>query len=148
MGHEPVVTLDKVSFAFNGTPVLEDVTLEIQEREFVSMVGPNGGGKTTMLRLILGLLRPVQGEVRVFGRAPERVRERIGYTPQHAMYDPRFPVTVIDVVLMGCLTGHWGGAYSRRDRDAASARPGGDAARASRGFAVQRSCRAGNASGC
>lgn len=120
MGHESVVALDRVSFGFNGAPVLENVSLEIQEREFVSMVGPNGGGKTTMLRLILGLLRPVQGEVRVFGRSPERVRQRIGYTPQHAMYDPRFPVTALDVVLMGRLAGHRGGVYSKKDRDAAT----------------------------
>lgn len=119
MGQEAVVKFDSVSFAFNGTSVLEEVSLEIREREFVSMVGPNGGGKTTLLRLILGLLHPAQGEVRVFGRAPERVRERIGYTPQHAMYDPRFPVTVIDVVMMGRLAGHVGGAYSRKDRGAA-----------------------------
>ena len=115
----PVIALRDVTFAYDTVPVLEDATLDVQEREFISMIGPNGGGKTTLLKLILGLLRPSAGEVRVFGGRPESARRRIGYTPQHARHDPQFPVNVMDVVLMGRLERRWGGAYSKADKAAA-----------------------------
>jgi zinc transport system ATP-binding protein len=69
----------------------------------VCIVGPNGGGKTTLVKLILGLLEPSVGEIRVFGKPPKTARSRIGYMPQHLLYDPLFPVTVSDIVLMGRL---------------------------------------------
>ena len=103
MSTEPVVSLRDVTFSYGGVPALENVSLSVGDREAVSVVGPNGGGKTTMLRLILGLLTPQRGEVRVFGQSPRRARLRIGYMPQHVRYDPQFPVTVIDIVLMGRL---------------------------------------------
>jgi zinc transport system ATP-binding protein len=116
---EPAVSFAGVSFSFGAVPVLEDVTLSVREREFASIVGPNGAGKSTLLKLILGLLRPNTGEVRVFGERPTKVRQRIGYTPQHAQYDPLFPISVLEVVLMGRLEKHWGGRYSRADKEAA-----------------------------
>jgi zinc transport system ATP-binding protein len=105
-------------FSYDGHPVLEDVNLSIPQGDFVSVVGPNGGGKTTLLKLMLGLLRPSRGEVRVFGAAPEQARPRIGYMPQHAELDPQFPATVMDVALMGRL-GHRRpfGRYSRKDKE-------------------------------
>ena len=114
-----VISLDNVIFAYNAVPVLEHVDITVEAGEFISIVGPNGGGKTTLLKLILGLLRPAKGEVRVFGEPPVRVRRRIGYTPQHARYDPQFPVTVTDVVLMGRLEQRWAGRYAKRDKQAA-----------------------------
>ncbi len=119
MAGESVIALEHVSYAYNGVRVLEDVSFDVHEREFISIVGPNGGGKTTLLKLILGLLPPASGVVRVFGDSPGRARHRLGYTPQHASYDPQFPVTVLDVVLMGRLGQRWGGRYSRADRHAA-----------------------------
>lgn len=98
---EPIIQLDGVSFAYNGEDVLEDVNLSLPERAAACVVGPNGGGKTTLLKVLLGLLKPQAGRVRVFGRKPDRVRDRIGYVPQHFHHDPLFPVTVMDVVLMG-----------------------------------------------
>ena len=62
-----VIELRNVSFAYNSTPILEDVCLEVPLRDFACMVGPNGGGKTTLLKLILGLLTPARGQIRVFG---------------------------------------------------------------------------------
>lgn len=115
----PVVCLKRVNFAYETMPVIEMADLDIYPGEFSCMVGPNGGGKSTLLRIILGLLRPDSGEVRVFGEAPVRARHRIGYTPQHIRFDPLFPVTVLDVVLMGRLEQCFAGAYSRRDRAAA-----------------------------
>ena len=83
------------------------------------IVGPNGGGKTTLVKLILGLLRPQRGEVRVFGQPPHRARLRVGYMPQHVQHDPQFPVTVMDIVLMGRLGQGVLGWPGRADRRAA-----------------------------
>jgi zinc transport system ATP-binding protein len=108
-------------FSYNGLPVLQDVNLSIQTGQKVCMVGPNGGGKTTLVKLILGLLHPTQGTVRVFGGQPEVERKRIGYAPQHSVFDPKFPVSVTDVVLMGRIgRANLLGPYRRRDRHAAS----------------------------
>lgn len=117
----PVVQFEDVTFSYGALPVLQNVTFSVQQGELTYIVGPNGGGKTTLLRLILGLLKPARGRVRVFGEAPERVRHRIGYTPQHMQFDPQFPVTVRDVVLMGRLNGPAGGPYAEPDRRAALA---------------------------
>jgi len=121
MAREHVIELDDVSFAYDGRPVLEHVTLEVHRHELTSIVGPNGGGKTTLLRLILGLVRPGTGTVRVFGASPRRARRRIGYMPQHARHDPQFPVTAMDVVLMGRLERRLCGPYAQSDREAALA---------------------------
>ncbi len=124
MTEKPVVELRDVSFAYDGVPVLKDVNVSIGRHESVCIVGPNGGGKTTLLKLILGLLKPDAGRVRVFGEAPRRTRLRIGYMPQHVHHDPKFPVTVTDVVLMGRLGQSgllgWLGWYGEADRRAAA----------------------------
>ncbi len=72
------IVIKDLWFSYDGHPVLEDVNLSVPQGDFVSVVGPNGGGKTTLLKLVLGLLRPSQGEVRVFGAPPEQARPRIG----------------------------------------------------------------------
>ncbi|MFH2057266.1 MAG: ABC transporter ATP-binding protein [bacterium] len=115
-----VVELEQVTFGYNSKPVITAVSLQLKERDFVWVVGPNGGGKTTMIRLILGLLRPQQGTIRVFGKSPEAVRERIGYMPQQVHLDAHFPFTVLDVALMGRLgCARRFGPYRRRDREIA-----------------------------
>lgn len=112
-----VVEFERVSFAYDGSLVLENVTFGIDRGDFLSIVGPNGGGKTTILKLILGLVRPRAGEVRVFGNSPEKARSRIGYMPQNTTLDPLFPVSVREVVLMGRLgASSVLGFYSRADR--------------------------------
>ena len=123
MSNVPVISLENVSFAHNGLPVLEDVNLTVGTRELICVVGPNGGGKTTLLKLLLGIFHPQTGKVRIFGVPPEEARHRVGYVPQHPQYDSLFPVTVLDVVLMGRL-GRGGvsglfGWYGRSDREAA-----------------------------
>ncbi|MDO5552543.1 MAG: metal ABC transporter ATP-binding protein [Planctomycetia bacterium] len=97
----PVVEMQNVCFAYGNETILDDVSLTIQQGDFASIVGPNGGGKTTLVRLALGLLRPVRGSVRLFGDACERTRGRVGYSPQHPAIDLAFPVCVYDVVRMG-----------------------------------------------
>ncbi len=109
------IKLKDVSFAYKQRNILEDVNLVVEEGEFASIVGPNGGGKTTLLKLILGLIRPDRGEIRIFGLPPGQARHRIGYMPQYAHLDMDFPATVMDVVLMGRLDKRslW---FSRQDR--------------------------------
>jgi zinc transport system ATP-binding protein len=120
MPEKTVISINNVSFAYTGgVPILEKVNLTILARDSVCIVGPNGGGKTTLLKLILGLLKPTEGRIRVFDKKPEEARLQIGYVPQYAHYDPQFPVTVLEVVLMGRLGSRFGGPYSREDKKAA-----------------------------
>ncbi|MCK5378022.1 MAG: ABC transporter ATP-binding protein [Acidobacteria bacterium] len=118
----PVIDVQNVSFAFGHVePVLRDVSFTVDRGDFASIIGPNGGGKTTLVKLILGLLSPQSGNIRVFGQSPEQARPRIGAMPQHAVTDAHFPIRVIDVVLMGCLRpGRNFGPFSAADRAAAS----------------------------
>ena len=121
MTNRNAIRFDRVNFAYGVAPVLEDVSFTIAEREFAAIIGPNGGGKTTMLKLILGLIEPQTGFVRVFGRTPVVARRRIGFMPQYPGLDTKFPVTVMDVVLLARLGGgHRIGRYSGADRAAAA----------------------------
>ncbi len=118
----PVVELEDVSFGYRvGVRVLEDVSLRVDAGEFVAIAGPNGGGKTTLLRLVLGLERPTAGSVKVFGRPGGKSVEgaRIGYLPQRARLIGEAPVTVREVVSTGRLApaGIWG-PLRRADREA------------------------------
>lgn len=100
-------------------PVLEDINLELDEGDFLGLIGPNGGGKSTLLKVMLGLIEPKRGTVRIFGLPPAEARKLIGYMPQKTLFDPSFPVTALEVVLMG-LYGKLGlfKRYSREDREA------------------------------
>ena len=111
---ETVITLEGVYFSYNEEPILENVNLQIHDREMIGIVGPNGGGKTTLLRLILGLLKPDRGKILVFGDSPSRACHRLGYVPQHMQFDNRFPVSVLDVVLMGVVKKTGFGPFSRK----------------------------------
>jgi zinc transport system ATP-binding protein len=115
-----IVSFQRVSFAYSGDPVVVDASFDIRAGEFVSVVGPNGGGKTTLLRLILGVIRPDAGSVQVLGGSPERARGRMGYVAQFSRFDPLFPVTVMDVVQMGRIGSFVAGPYRRDDRLAAA----------------------------
>ena len=122
----PVVELDDVSFGYRaGVRVLEDVSLAVAAGEFVAIAGPNGGGKTTLLRLVLGLERPSEGTVRVFGQPAGKGARgaRIGYLPQRSRLLGEAPVTVREIVSTGRLApaGIWG-PLRRADRDAVDAR--------------------------
>jgi zinc transport system ATP-binding protein len=98
-----VIRLDDVWVKYGDITVLEGITLSIQDMDFLGIIGPNGGGKTTLLKVILGLINPSRGSVTVLGDSPERSRRYIGYVPQISQFDREFPVTVLDVVLMGRL---------------------------------------------
>jgi len=117
MAHEEVVRLEDIWVHYNGTPILEGITLSVEQGDFLGVIGPNGGGKTTLLKVILGLITPSQGKIWVLGKPPERSRNNIGYVPQYNLFDRDFPISVWDVVLIG----RYGRAgllrrYSREDR--------------------------------
>ena len=98
-----IVEVKNVSFNYEGISVLEDVNITIEKNDFLALIGPNGGGKTTLLKLILGLIKPSQGSITVFGASPKQGRRNIGYLPQLFTFDFYFPISVIEVVLMGRL---------------------------------------------
>ena len=97
------IHMEGLDFAYNGTLVLQNVRMTLEEGHVACLIGPNGGGKTTLLRVILGLLHPVRGTVRVLGRPPVEARLEVGYVPQDFVYDARFPIRVRDVVAMGSI---------------------------------------------
>lgn len=117
MKETPHIEVRDLWFSFNGNPVLEEVNLEIYPGDFLAIIGPNGGGKTTLLKLMIGLLKPDKGSVRLFGHPPREVAHRIGYVPQELEPDKGFPISVFDVVLMGRLKGGGGRwRFSKKDQ--------------------------------
>jgi len=100
--------------------VLEDINLQLDAGDFLGLIGPNGGGKSTLLKAMLGLIKPDRGEIAIFGLPPAAARNRMGYVPQKTVFDRSFPVKVLDVVLMGRYSRkgllH---RYGRQDRQAA-----------------------------
>ena len=104
----PALELDRVTFGYGSVPVLRDVSLRVDEGEFVAVVGANGSGKTTLLQLALGLLRPTTGVVRLFGvdAASFMDWQRIGYVPQRALARSALPISVEEVVWSGLAGQH------------------------------------------
>lgn len=97
----PAVLLDGVRASYDGRLALEDVSFEVPEGTFCALVGPNGAGKSTCLRLVLGLVRPDAGRVEVFGGPPGSDPRPVGYVPQRVVIPRGFPISVLDVALMG-----------------------------------------------
>lgn len=102
---------------YGSETVLEDVCLSVKAGDFLGIMGPNGGGKTTLIRVLLGLVPFRRGSVSVMGLPPVRGRTRVGYVPQAGGHDPAFPITAVQVASMGRLgKGRLAGRLSRRDR--------------------------------
>jgi ABC-type Mn2+/Zn2+ transport system ATPase subunit len=101
----PIIRFSNATFGFPGVTALKDISLEIDEGEFVGVIGPNGSGKTTLCRAVLGLMRPRAGNVQVFDCACEELRchhrARIGYLPQKGSVERNFPITALETVMMG-----------------------------------------------
>lgn len=98
---EPMVQIEDLYFYHNGQEILSDIHLTVNKGDFVSIIGPNGGGKTTLVKLILGLLSPSKGTVRIQGKSPAENGTVIGYVPQYINHNLNFPASAMDVVLMG-----------------------------------------------
>ena len=99
---EPLIKIENLTVAYDKVPVLQNVDLEIFDKDFLGLIGPNGGGKTTLLKAILGLLKPEQGKIS-FRKDVQGRRKPIGYLPQVKHIDRKFPITVFDVVLSGSV---------------------------------------------
>lgn len=123
-----IIELQDVTFSYGAAPVLERVSLQVKGGEFLGIVGPNAGGKSTLLKLILGLLKPQSGHIRILGKRPMEASRMLGYVPQYPSFPRDFPITVEQAVLLGRIGAHtrysWlstllPGGYNQADRLAA-----------------------------
>lgn len=98
-----IIEIDRVCFSYITEEVIKDVSLQIHKGDYVGIVGPNGGGKTTLLKLMLGLLEPEHGKIKLFGTDIKDFKDwpRIGYVPQRTHIDANYPITVEEMVAMG-----------------------------------------------
>ncbi len=93
-----------ISFSYNQkVNVLTEVNFEVKEKDFIALIGPNGGGKTTLLKIILGLINPSSGKIDVFGNNQKKARSMIGYVPQYSKIDLEYPISVYEVIMSGLL---------------------------------------------
>jgi zinc transport system ATP-binding protein len=117
-----VIEFEDVSFTYRERDllVLKNASFKIEAGEFFGIIGPNGGGKTTLLKLVMGFLKPTSGKIRVFGKTPQAARSEIAYVPQTQRFDRQFPISVLELVLGGRLS-HlpWYGSFSAQDKQAA-----------------------------
>ncbi|MGV8025737.1 MAG: metal ABC transporter ATP-binding protein [Anaerolineaceae bacterium] len=100
---QPVIQIHNLWAGYDTQPALEDINLDVMQGDFIGLIGPNGGGKTTLFRVLMGLIEPMKGEVIVMGTSAKKGRCHIGYVPQQVAFDREFPISVWDVVKMGRL---------------------------------------------
>jgi len=100
---DKVIEVEHVYFSYDNVPVLEDICFSVERKDFCVIIGPNGGGKTTLLKLLLGILKPDKGTIKILGKNPNDVRHKLGYLPQYTDFKLSFPISVMDVALMGRL---------------------------------------------
>lgn len=113
----PIISFEKVSFSYGDLQVLENASFQIQSGEFVGIFGPNGGGKTTLLKLMMGFLEPDGGRISILGKDPDKCLADIAYVPQRLAFDKQFPISVQELVLGGRLS-HlpWWGRFSQDEK--------------------------------
>ena len=111
------IEVKEVNFSFADLSILENINMTINQGDFAGLIGPNGGGKTTLLKLILGLYKPQSGQIRLFGETIKKQRKSIGYVPQYANFNSDFPISVQNTVLQGRLgISSSFGSYSKKDK--------------------------------
>ncbi len=115
----PILSIQDLSYAYAQKPVLTNVQFEMGQGDFVAVIGPNGGGKSTFIKLIMGLIQPDSGTIRLFGEPVESGRRLVGYLPQFQNVDLDYPILVEEVVLMSLLQGNWLRSIRRKDRQLA-----------------------------
>jgi len=114
---EKAVCIEDLSVKYGRTPALAGVSLDVNEGEYLGIIGPNGGGKTTLLKAILGLVVPIRGDISVYGKRPGKTGRLIGYVPQIAALEKDFPITVKQVVLTGRLNPIFSMFHKYKQRD-------------------------------
>ncbi|HWP67734.1 MAG TPA: ABC transporter ATP-binding protein [Rectinemataceae bacterium] len=119
--HKVAIRFSDVGFSHGPVEVLRNTSFHVHSGEFVALIGPNGSGKTTILRLIMGLSSPQSGKIEVFGKSPDLARGSIGYVPQYMNFDQAFPISVEEVVKMGRLEGFGRGCMDSSCPDIGSA---------------------------
>lgn len=101
---QSIIDVNNVFFSYDDANVLENINFQVFDKDFVGIIGPNGGGKTTLIKLILGYLSPNQGEIKIFNNTPFLSRDKIGYVPQYLSYEKTFPISSLELVLMGSFS--------------------------------------------
>ena len=96
-----VIRIEHLWAGYDHDPVIEDINFTVNQGDFIGLIGPNGGGKSTLLKVILGIVPPLRGQITILGKSVKEARQQIGYMPQSVEYDLDFPVKVWDVVRMG-----------------------------------------------
>lgn len=114
-----MIEVKNLSFGYDGDLVLENINFNYDKKDFLCIIGPNGGGKSTFLKLLLGLLKPNLGEIKIFGKSPSEVSKQIGYVPQLIPLNKSFPINVLEVVLMGLIDRKKLFFYSKDDKEKA-----------------------------
>ena len=113
------IAVENLCFAYNVGDVLTDISFSVDKGEFVGLFGPNGGGKTTLLSLLMGFLKPSSGQIKIFGKSPLQARSQIAWVPQTFHFDRHFPISVQEVVLGGRLAHlSWYGTCAAGDYEA------------------------------
>lgn len=117
---QPAIVVKDLSFSYQDMPVLSNISFEVQPGQFIGVIGPNGGGKTTLLKLLLAFLKTNTGEIEIFGQNPVAARQHMAYVPQSLRFDKQFPISVMELVLEGRLS-HlpWYGRFSNNDKQIA-----------------------------
>lgn len=100
--NQPImIQIESLSAAYENRTVLRDVNLSIYEKDFLGIIGPNGGGKTTLIKTILGLIKPVMGNIQFYRNGQPAESITMGYLPQYNSIDRKFPISVEEVILSG-----------------------------------------------
>ncbi len=123
---QTVIQLQNINYSYGNYPVLKNINMEVNKGDFIGIVGPNAGGKSTLVKLILGLLKPQSGIVKVLGKNASSISHKIGYVPQHPTFLRDFPITVEQAVLMGRIGSNllykkynalYPGSYNKTDKE-------------------------------
>jgi len=99
------IEINNLYVQYNNIPALLNINLSAAENDFLAVIGPNGGGKSTLIKAILGIIKPQCGTIKIFGQTPEKYYPPIGYVPQFSSFSRNFPIRVIDVIMTGRLSG-------------------------------------------
>lgn len=110
------IEINNLQVSLSGITVLQDIDLRVPAGDFLGIIGPNGGGKSTLLKTMLGLITPDRGMVKIFGQEVKKGRKFMGYVPQYAYFDRDFPISVKEVVSLGRLGKQKGFRYSLLDK--------------------------------